>query len=57
MFQGRGQPQCISVEATVTRADGTVERLGTVAFYHRSPVRRAAWRLGRWYRSVIARKG
>jgi len=35
-----------SLEATITRADGTVEHLGVIAYWHRNPLRRWAWRLG-----------
>jgi hypothetical protein len=44
------KPKEISIEAVVTHADGRVERLGTVSFYHRNPLRRALWRVGRWLR-------
>jgi hypothetical protein len=36
-----------SLSAVVTRADGTVEDLGVIAFYHRNPLRRLWWRLTR----------
>lgn len=36
----------VSLEATVIRADGRVEPLGTVAYWHRNPLRRWAWALG-----------
>lgn len=36
------KPREITIEAVVTRADGTVERYGAVAYYHRNPLRRAA---------------
>ena len=36
----------VSVEARVIRRDGTVEDLGAVAFWHKNPLRRMAWRLG-----------
>ena len=39
-----------SIEAVVTRADGSVERLGTIAYYSRNPLKRLAWRIGRWLR-------
>jgi hypothetical protein len=39
-----------SVEAKVIRRNGTVEDLGTIAYWHRSPVRRAAWFLGQFLR-------
>jgi hypothetical protein len=44
------KPTQMSIEAVITRADGRVERLGTIAFYHRNPLRRALWRVGRWLR-------
>ena len=34
-----------SINAVVTRANGTVEDLGTVAYWHRNPLRRLWWRL------------
>jgi hypothetical protein len=35
----------VQLEAVVIRADGTVENLGVVSYYHRNPLRRLAWRL------------
>jgi hypothetical protein len=36
----------VRIEAVVLNADGTVKRnLGTVAYYHRNPLRRLAHRL------------
>lgn len=35
----------MSVEAVVIRADGRREPLGTIAYWHKSPVRRFVWRL------------
>jgi len=32
-----------SISAIVTRADGTVEDLGVIAYWHRNPLRRLAW--------------
>ena len=37
-----------AIEAVVTRADGTVERLGVVSYWHRNPLKRLAWRVSRW---------
>jgi hypothetical protein len=36
-----------SIEVTVIRADGRVERLGEVAYWHKNPLRRIAWRVRR----------
>jgi hypothetical protein len=34
-----------SIQATVIRADGTVEELGTISYYHQNPLKRAMWAL------------
>jgi hypothetical protein len=39
----------ITIEAVVTRADGTVENLGLVAYYHQNPLRRLMW----WLRQLF----
>jgi len=54
MIQGTGQPEMVSVSGVVTRADGTTEDLGVIAFAHKNPVKVLAWRLGRvlrWLRT------
>lgn len=40
-----GQIESISLEAVVTRADGTTEDLGTIAEYHRDEKKSLAARL------------
>ena len=35
----------ITVEAVVIRADGTQEDLGTVAYWHKNPLKRLAFRI------------
>lgn len=37
--------ESVSVEAVVIRRDGTREDLGQIAYYHKNPLRRLAWRL------------
>jgi len=32
-----------TIEAVITRADGSVENLGTISYYHRNPLKRAWW--------------
>lgn len=32
-----------SISAVVTRADGTVEHLGIISYWHKNPLRRMAW--------------
>jgi hypothetical protein len=40
----------VSLEATIIRADGRIEHLGRIAFHSRNPLKRLAWRVGRWLR-------
>jgi len=44
-MQAEGPFRQASIAAVVTRADGTVEDLGVVARWHKSPWKRAMWRL------------
>jgi len=44
-FLAREDVQEAAIEAVVIRADGTRQSLGTVAYYHRNPLRRLWWRL------------
>lgn len=37
----------VSVEAVVTRADGTVEDLGVIAFAHKNAFKMLTWKMGR----------
>jgi hypothetical protein len=37
-----------TIEAVINRADGTVEHLGVVSYYHRNPFKRWAWHVRRW---------
>jgi hypothetical protein len=34
------KPRRATLEAVITRADGSVENLGTIAYYHRNALRR-----------------
>ena len=35
------------IEATIIRADGRVERLGPICYWHRNPLMRLWWRIRR----------
>ncbi len=35
----------VTLSAVITRADGTVEDLGVIAYKHRNPLKQLAWRL------------
>jgi hypothetical protein len=48
MFGGRIARQ-VSISAVVLRADGSVKQdLGVVGYWHKNPLRRAAWRIKTW---------
>lgn len=47
------KPSRIELHATVTRADGTVEELGCIAFHDRNPLRRLLWRIQRTIRRIV----
>lgn len=34
-----------SISAVIIRADGTREDLGVIAYYHKNPLKRLAWRI------------
>lgn len=42
MMNVRGQAKSSSITAVVTRADGSIENLGMIAYWHRNPVKRWA---------------
>jgi hypothetical protein len=35
----------IELIATITRADGTVEQLGVIDYWHKNPIKRIIWKL------------
>ena len=49
-FTAKSQIKQQTLEAKVIRADGSVEDLGVIAFYHRNPLRRLAWGLSQLLR-------
>ncbi len=42
MMNVRGNAKSSSISAIVTRADGSVENLGMIAFWHKNPLKRWA---------------
>lgn len=47
MNLGASTVQQVTIDLDVIRADGRVEQLGTVAYWHRNPLRRAWWTIKR----------
>ena len=45
-----GRASEIRVSAIITRADGRVEHLGEICYWHRNPLRRFVHRLGKCMR-------
>ena len=43
MFNAQSQPISCSIEATVIRADGTREELGTISYWHKDPWKQFQW--------------
>jgi hypothetical protein len=39
------------LSARVIRADGTIEDLGTIQYWHSNPIKRIIWRIKTWLRS------
>ena len=35
----------IQLVATITRADGTVEELGVIDYWHKNPIKRIIWKI------------
>lgn len=42
-----------SISAVITRADGTVEDLGVISYWHTSRFKRACWRLRQWLKGAL----
>jgi hypothetical protein len=40
----------LQLVAVVTRADGTVEDLGVVAYWHSNPIKRFVWRIKQFFK-------
>lgn len=38
----------MEISAIVTRADGTIEDLGTIQYWHKNPLKRIIWRIKKW---------
>ena len=45
------QAKVIEVTAVITRADGTVEQLGTVSYWNKNLIKRILWRIKKWLHS------
>lgn len=51
--QAKGRLSEMSVKAVVTRADGRVEDLGEVSYWHRNPLKRWSRAVRRWFKERL----
>lgn len=56
-FNATSKPREAKIEAVVIRANGTRQNLGTIAYYHRNPLRRLAWRVRQAVRKLYRKEG
>ena len=47
------QIKSAQIEATVIRADGRIEELGRISYWHRNPFKRWGWALGKMLRNFL----
>jgi hypothetical protein len=45
MLVSQSNAKEIQLVATITRADGTVEQLGVIDYWHKNPIKQFIWKL------------
>jgi len=48
---GKGPLREASISAVVIRADGSIEDLGQISYWHKNPLRRWAWSIKKGYKA------
>ena len=48
MITSEAQVKQMEISAVITRADGTIENLGTIQYWHKNPLKRLLWRIKKW---------
>jgi hypothetical protein len=48
MITSTAKVKQMEISAIVTRADGTIEDLGTIQYWHKNPLKRIIWRIKKW---------
>lgn len=51
MIQTDAKVKEMSLSAVIVRADGTVENLGTIQYWHKNIFKRFIWRIKKWLHS------
>ena len=48
MELANSQVKQMELSARIIRADGTIEDLGTIQYWHKNPLKRLLWRIKQW---------
>jgi hypothetical protein len=48
MITSEAKVKQMEISAIITRADGTIENLGTIQYWHKNPLKRIIWRIKKW---------
>jgi len=48
MIPSEAKVNQMEITAVITRADGTIEDLGTIQYWHKNPLKRLLWRIKKW---------
>ena len=48
MELANSQVKQMELSARIIRADGTIEDLGTIQYWHKNPLKRLLWRIKKW---------
>ena len=48
MITSEAKVKQMEISAIITRADGTIENLGTIQYWHKNPFKRFLWRIKKW---------
>ena len=48
MITSEAKVKQMEISAIITRADGTIENLGTIQYWHKNPLKRILWRIKKW---------
>jgi hypothetical protein len=48
MITSESKVKQMEISAIITRADGTIENLGTIQYWHKNPLKRIIWRIKKW---------
>ena len=48
MITSESKVKQLEISAIITRADGTIENLGTIQYWHKNLFKRILWRIKKW---------